>query len=138
MISTLNARINATRMLHSRIRLIQTYLTQHPPCYLTDAASTVILPSSESLSPRDTSPAIDYSILRAIQALLNRLPLVIPADKVAFERERLAEGNDVGLVALLGGLTKSVKDMRDVGRKFAVSCKCIMRWYLFESKRLIR
>ena len=64
---------------------------------------------------------IDYSILRAIQALLNRLPLVIPADKVAFEKERLEEKNDVSLVALLGGLTRSMKDMRDVGRKFAVS-----------------
>jgi hypothetical protein len=32
----------------------------------------------------------------------------------------LAEKNDVSLVALLGSLSRSVRDMREVGRKFSV------------------
>jgi COP9 signalosome complex subunit 6 len=105
-------------MLHSRIRLIQTYLAQLPTSYLTDPSSTVIPPSV--LDSQDPSTEISYPVLRAIQALLNRLPLVVPADRAAFEGEMIAEKNDVSLVALLGGLNKSVKSMKDVGKKFAV------------------
>ena len=66
------------------------------------------------------SNQIDHIILRSIQALMNRLPLLLPADKASFEQESLAEQNDVNLVQLLGELGQSLKDTREVGRKFAI------------------
>ena len=44
----------------------------------------------------------------------------MPADQAAFEQESLAEKNDVSLVALLGSLNKSIKDTREMGRKFGL------------------
>ena len=44
----------------------------------------------------------------------------MPADHTAFEQDRLAERSDVALVDLLSHLTKSVRDVREVGRKFEV------------------
>jgi COP9 signalosome complex subunit 6 len=105
-------------MLHSRIQLFIKYLESIPPSYLSDASATS---SSSLLLPGPEQTSIDYSILRSMQAMLNRLPLLIPADKVAFEREMLSEKNDVALISLLGGLNESVKEARDLGRKFAVS-----------------
>lgn len=119
-ILTLNARLNATRMLHSRIRLIQTYLSTLPESYLTDPSLTTIPPTSSITASADPSTEIHYPVLRSIQALLSHLPVVTPADKPRFEQEVLAEKNDVALVALIGGMAKSMKDLREVGRKFAV------------------
>ena len=105
------------KMLHSRIQLLRTYLTRLPPSYLTKP-----LPPDQ---PYDLNPAsyyteIDYPILRSIQALLNRIPLLIPADLDAFERESLAEKNDVALISLLGTLGQSIKGTKEVGYKHAV------------------
>jgi COP9 signalosome complex subunit 6 len=55
-----------------------------------------------------------------MQALLNRLPLVVPADVVAFEHARIAERSDVSLIDLLGHVSKSVRDTKEVGRKFGI------------------
>ena len=44
----------------------------------------------------------------------------MPADKVAFEEESLSEKSDVSLVALLGSLGTSIRDTRELGRKFHV------------------
>ena len=119
-ISILNARINAIRMLHSRIRLLQTYLSRLPESYLTNTSSAVLPASSVSDHP-DPTAEIDYTILRSIQALLARLPLIIPAEGVLFAQEGVAEKNDVSLVTLLGCMTQSVKDIRETGKTFAVS-----------------
>ncbi|KAL8758312.1 MAG: hypothetical protein Q9184_003968 [Pyrenodesmia sp. 2 TL-2023] len=111
-------RANAVKMLHTRIQLLKSYLTSLPPSYLSDVSASNGDTKEES-SP-SSAPKIDHSILRSIQALVNRLPLVIPADGAAFEHESLAEKSDVSLVALLGDLTRGTKDIREMGRKFGI------------------
>lgn len=46
--------------------------------------------------------------------------MLIPADEKAFKQEALAEQSDVALVALLGTLTRSVEEMKEVQRMFGV------------------
>lgn len=118
--SSLNARINAIKMLHSRICLLQTYLGQLPESYLTDKSSTFFPPAASEAAPTEPSQETNYTILRSIQALLCRLPLVVPADKDRFEEEALQEKNDVNLVALLGMMNKTVMDVRELGKRFSV------------------
>lgn len=96
--------------------MLKTYLTSLPPSYLNTPTSSE--PSSDPPNPQHSE--INHPILRSIQALVNRLPLVVPADHKAFEQDRLAERSDVALVDLLSHLTKSVRDVREVGRKFEV------------------
>lgn len=104
-------------MLHTRIELLKTYLTNLPPSHLTTPNPPE--PSSDFSSPSHS--AINHPILRSIQALLNRLPLLLPANQASFERDRLAERSDVSLVDLLVHLSKSVQGTREVGRKFKVT-----------------
>jgi COP9 signalosome complex subunit 6 len=110
-VASLTAKANAIKMLHSRIRLLNSYLSSLPPSHLTGTAEP---------QPQHQTVQVNHKILRSIQALTNRLPLIIPADRTTFETEMLAEKNDVSLVALLGSLSRSVRDMREVGRKFSV------------------
>ncbi len=104
-------------MLNARIQLLKSYLINLPPSYLNG-----LLPSDSTTaataSPNHTE--INHPILRSIQALLSRLPLLLPADQAAFNQERLAEKTDVSLISLLGTIGKSLKDTREMGRKFAV------------------
>lgn len=103
-------------MLHARIQLLKTYLQNLPPSYLksTDPSYT------EATQPSGKHTEINHPLLRSIQALTNRLPLLKPADQGTFEQESLSEQNDVSLVSLLGSLSTSVKDARELGRKFGV------------------
>ena len=103
-------------MLHARIQLLKTYLQNLPPSYLT----TPNPPDPESTTPSQGHTEINHPILRSIQALVNRLPLLTPADQGSFEHEQLAEKNDVSLVLLLGSLSSNVKDARELGRKFGI------------------
>jgi COP9 signalosome complex subunit 6 len=48
------------------------------------------------------------------------LSLVIPADSAAFQQELMSEQNDVNLVSLLDTMTQSIKDAREMGKKFSV------------------
>lgn len=100
-------------MLHTRIELLKNYLTSLPPSYLT----TPTPPEPPSEPPNPPHGEINHSILRSTQALLNRLPLIVPADQAAFKRDRQAERSDVTLVNLLGQVSKSVQVTREVGRK---------------------
>lgn len=103
-------------MLHTRLQLLKSYLTNLPPSYLTTSAPANASPSPASANHTE----INHPILRSIQALINRLPLLLPANQAAFEQERLAEKSDVSLVDLLGNLSRSVKETREMGRKFWV------------------
>ncbi|KAI9758086.1 MAG: Peroxisomal membrane protein PAS20 [Chaenotheca gracillima] len=114
LVASLTTRANAIKMLHSRIVLLKQYLSKLPPSYLTDPAA------SSTVSSEDQTE-LNFPLLRSIQALVGRLSLLIPADKAAFEREVLAEKNDVSLVTLMGSLTKSAKDISEAGRRFQVS-----------------
>jgi hypothetical protein len=115
-IASLTSKANAIKMLHSRIQLIIKYLEQLPPSHLN------ISPASDpsTIIPLTDATEINHTILRSIHALVNRLPLLIPVDYAAFEKEVLMEKTDVQLVALLGSLSRSVNDVRRLGRKYAV------------------
>ena len=117
-VASLTARANAIKMLHTRIKLLKSYLTSLPPSHFIASSSS---PDATSATPMAPSAEIDYSLLRSIQALLSRLPLLLPfGDLSTFKQETLAEKSDVGLVSLLGTLGESVKDARELGHKFAV------------------
>lgn len=105
-------------MLHTRIKLLKSYLTSLPPSDLTTSPDS----SAPASTPTTTSPTeVNYPLLRSIQALLTRLPLLLPAgDLSAFQQETTAEKSDVELVSLLGNLGQSVKEVREMGRKFAI------------------
>jgi COP9 signalosome complex subunit 6 len=114
LIASLTAKANAVKMLHARLDIIAAYLKNLPPSYISNAT-----PSNAESSIVDYTP-VNHSILRSIEALLSRLSLLIPADAVAFEQEMLSEKNDVDLVSLLSVVTKSIKDIRDTGRKYSL------------------
>ncbi|KAL8826622.1 MAG: hypothetical protein Q9191_003686 [Dirinaria sp. TL-2023a] len=116
LITSLTVRINAVKMLHARIQLLKTYLQNLPPSYL----NSPDLPSTDPATPSENYTEINHPILRSIQALINRLALLTPADPESFEQESLAERNDVSLVSLLGSLSNNVRDARELGRKFGV------------------
>ncbi|KAF8436762.1 hypothetical protein BGX38DRAFT_1069321, partial [Terfezia claveryi] len=110
LLANLAAKANAIRMLHSRIALLKKYLEHLPQMQ----SATSSIPPSEVLP-------ISHPLLRAIKSLTySRLPLLIPADEKAFKQEALTEQSDVALVALLGTLTRSVEEMKEVHRRFNI------------------
>ncbi|KAH7165614.1 hypothetical protein EDB81DRAFT_259647 [Dactylonectria macrodidyma] len=113
MIAALTAKANAIKMLHSRIRLLTTYLERLPPSYVNGEGT-----APDSMDTDYTTPSL--TVLRQIQALISRLDLVIPSDKKSFEKEMLHEANDVNVIGLLNGIMQSVTQARDVGKKFSV------------------
>jgi COP9 signalosome complex subunit 6 len=113
LVSSLTAKANAIKMLHARINLITAYLEKLPPSYIASG-------SIDSTEASNDYTTINHPILRSIQALLNRLALLIPSDNAAFSQELLAEQNDVNLISLLNTITDSIKVARDAGRKFAI------------------
>ena len=139
-ISSLTARINAVKMLHTRISLLKSYLTSLPPSYLTNPAldsngttngndsNNHTHPATISVtkqSPSTTAPTteLNHPLLRSISSLLARLPLLTPPtpDSLAeYKSQSAAEKSDVQLVSLLGSLGRSVKDTKEMGRKFSI------------------
>lgn len=118
LVASLTAKANAIKMLHARINLITTYLEHLPPSYI---ASGTVLPSTQTSPEDQTHTPINHTILRSIQALLNRLSLLIPSSSSStFSHELLSEQNDVNLISLLSTITDSIKSARDMGRKFAI------------------
>ncbi|RFU75415.1 cop9 signalosome subunit 6 [Trichoderma arundinaceum] len=113
MLASLTAKANAIKMLHSRIQLITTYLERLPPSYTNgDNQET----ESMDTDSNNTTPSLN--VLRQIQALVNRLDLVIPSDREAFEKEIQSETNNVHLLGLLNSIMQGVNQARDVGKKF--------------------
>ncbi|KAI5811324.1 hypothetical protein DFH27DRAFT_507586 [Peziza echinospora] len=114
LLANLTAKANAIRMLHSRVRLLRTYLES--------------LPQSQATNPTAETLPISHTLLRSIKALTHsRLPLLIPSDYAAYQQESLAEQSDVSLVALLGTLTRSVEELKEVGRKFMIVDTAVQR-----------
>ena len=101
-------------MLLTRIQLLKFYLTNLPPSYLTSDSP----PAPSDLASSTPHTETSHAILRSIQALISRLPLLLPPDRASFEHERLTEKADVLLVDLLGNIGRSVKDARELGKKF--------------------
>ncbi|KAF9869554.1 cop9 signalosome subunit 6 [Colletotrichum karsti] len=113
MIAALTAKANAVKMLQGRIRLITSYLERLPPEYLPGLEQ-----QQQTAGGAHTTPS--HTILRQIQALVNRLDLVMPSDVENFEKEVVAEENDVAIVSRLNDLMQSISGMRDLGKKFSI------------------
>ena len=105
-------------MLHTRIQLLGSYLTSLPPSYLTAPPESNGIDTNQAAASSQTET--NHPILRSIQALVNRLPLLVPSDGAAFEQESLSEKSDVTLVELLGDITRGTKNLREMGRKFGI------------------
>ena len=115
LIASLTAKANAIKMLNTRLNLIKSYLHTLPSSYLTDA-------TSNAAPTEDTN----YTLLRSINAMLSRLPLLAPPptasdtssqpDVSAAEKEK----QDVHLSTLLATLTRSVAEAQTMGAKFSV------------------
>ncbi|KAI0971511.1 COP9 signalosome-like protein subunit 6 [Xylaria arbuscula] len=113
MIAALSAKANSVKMLQSRIELLATYLERLPPSHLTSDDTTMVTGEGEPTVP-------SHTILRSIQALVNRLTLVVPSATGAYEQEILSETNDVHLMELLNDVLQSASDVRDLGKKYNV------------------
>ncbi|KAL5360371.1 hypothetical protein BJX96DRAFT_70689 [Aspergillus floccosus] len=104
LMASLNTRLNAIRTLESRISMIKLYLSS-------------IASEADAGAVKAT---LSHPILRNINALLSHLSLLTPPEQSAFSAEVLAQSNDVHLVALLGKLSQSVNDMRELGKRTAI------------------
>ncbi|KAK6336127.1 hypothetical protein TWF696_001694 [Orbilia brochopaga] len=115
LLSTLTAKANAVRMLHSRLTLLLAYLRSIES---STTGSTATNTTAESQGQEQ--PKINHSVLRSLLSLTNRLPLVAPPATAtsSLSSESLAELSDVHLVALLGAITSSIEASKEVGRKF--------------------
>ncbi|KAI9667015.1 MAG: hypothetical protein M1829_005622 [Trizodia sp. TS-e1964] len=120
----LKSKMNAIRMLQNRIRLLIVYLESLPQHYLTDkeALDSSFVTSNEGAPPSAGvgGTEIDFPILRSIQAILNCLMLVQPPDTAAFNKEMTSEMHGVSLIALMATMTRSLKDLNDLNRKFKI------------------
>lgn len=115
LIASLTAKANAIKMLHSRISILTAYLENLPPSYVATGVE-----SQEDAASEGSYAPVNHSILRSIQALLNRLTLLAPTDRTAFGEEAIAEQNDAHLVELLSKMTQSVKEAKELGQKFHI------------------
>lgn len=113
MIAALTARANSVKMLQSRINLLATYLERLPPSYLTSDDATMATGEGDPTIP-------SHTILRSIQALVNRLPLVVPSATEAYGQEMLSEANDVDVMELLDSVLQSAAEMRTIGKTYSI------------------
>ncbi|KAH7061201.1 hypothetical protein B0J12DRAFT_564978 [Macrophomina phaseolina] len=111
LLASLTAKSNAIKMLRARINLLQSYLSDLPPSYLTDAEI------SQAKNPPEQP---HHEILRSIQALLSRLPLLAPPDRDTFAREAAEQRADVELTNMLASITGSLCAASELGKKFAI------------------
>ncbi|KAK4561683.1 hypothetical protein LTR86_004362 [Recurvomyces mirabilis] len=130
LIASLTAKSNAIKMLNQRINLIRSYLETLPSSQLTDASSTT--------SPPDTT---NHALLRSINAMLSRIPLLAPpiaippptsietnGDATTTHPESATsplsagtkERQDVHLTSLLASLSRSIADAQSMGSKFHI------------------
>lgn len=122
LISTLNSKVNAIKMLNERINLIRTYLETLPDSYLTDVSST-------SPAPDNTN----FALLRSVNSMLSRLPLLAPPTSSTLDstpdtttpistlqQASETEKQDVHLTSLLASLTRATQEASNLGSKFSV------------------
>lgn len=120
LVSSLNAKANAIKMLNERLDLIRAYLISLPPSYLNG--------DSSNAAPEN----INYPLLRSVSSLLSRLPLLTPptqstqstisgaATVTLLEEAKQKQKEDVHLTSLLSSLTRSVTEAQNLGSKFSV------------------
>lgn len=118
MIAALTAKSNAIKMLQSRINLLTSYLERLPASF--KSGEKPMNSDHKAVSAQETIPS--YTILRAIQALSNRLALLATSSDAStgLEQEMLSESNDVHLMELLNDVMQSVTEARGIGKKHGV------------------
>ena len=120
LLASLNAKVNAIKMLSQRIQLIQAYLDSHTLSYLTKASSTAVPPENTN-----------FPLLRSISSMVARLQLLAPPNPSApshqssahptlLDQAREKERQDVELTSLLASLTRSVSEVSNLGSKFSI------------------
>ncbi|CAK7199749.1 hypothetical protein SEUCBS139899_002432 [Sporothrix eucalyptigena] len=117
LIATLTTRANAIRMLHARLQLLTKYLASLPEDALDNSGA-----AGKDASQDLAAVGVSLPVLRSIQALVQRLPLVVPPPVAgAFEEERQRQNNDVQLVSLLlEDMMQNISSARQVGDKFGI------------------
>lgn len=108
-IAALQTKANALKMMKDRIALLIAYLQHLPDEYRAPGAAVEGAPLP-----------VSNSILRQIQALVTNVELVTPAQQDSLRKELLSETNDVKLIGLVTDMLASLKELRTVGRRFAV------------------
>ena len=103
-IANLSTRLSAVKILQSRLQLIQAYLSQ----------------ISQDQSA-DSSVRLSHTLIRNIYSLLVHLSVINPSTSDAFSFESLSQANDVALIGLLGSLSEGVQQMREMGKRWAVT-----------------
>lgn len=120
LIASLTAKANAIKMLNQRINLIRNYLKTLPPSYLTDSTST-------ETSSAETNT--NHTLLRSINAMLSRLPLLSPpttnnpatdSTQPTSTSASSKEQSAVHLTSLLASLTRSISEAQTLGSKFHI------------------
>ncbi|KAJ5933788.1 hypothetical protein N7454_006117 [Penicillium verhagenii] len=106
LIANITTRLNAVRILESRIALIKSYVSS-------------VSPISDSADPSQ-SAAWSHPILREVNSLLSHLAILAPSEQSTFAEEVVSQNNDVLLAALLGQVGETIKSMRELGRKSAM------------------
>ncbi|KAF1822033.1 uncharacterized protein K489DRAFT_380769 [Dissoconium aciculare CBS 342.82] len=137
LISSLNAKVNAIKMLDERITLLRSYLESLPKSHLTspdEPASTVAqnVGGGDDSETSSIGAAINHPLLRSMNALLSRLPLLAPPPPsstsdstdptqniTALAHANIQQTQDVQLTALLTQLTSSVADVQALAEKFS-------------------
>ncbi|KAK7927120.1 COP9 signalosome complex subunit 6 [Apiospora marii] len=114
LIMSLTGKANAIKMLQSRIQLLVKYLEQLPPSFTGGNTTAAATEPSSGATPHSTP---SHTILRSIQALANRLALIVPSATGEFEQEMLSERNDVQLMSLLNEVMSSSIDARNIAKK---------------------
>jgi COP9 signalosome complex subunit 6 len=132
LISSLNAKVNAIKMLDERLNLLRSYLESLPKSYLTSPElPTSSDPDNAGTEAAHTTTTINHPLLRSMNALLSRLPLLAPppppttdshgnisSTATPLAHASLQQTQDVQLTALLTQLTSSVADVQALAEKF--------------------
>ncbi|KAK4214410.1 hypothetical protein QBC37DRAFT_421367 [Rhypophila decipiens] len=118
--SALQAKLNAIKMMKSRVDLVVAYLEKLPPGFVAGTTQTPEQAAAEAAAAGGKYTTPSNNILRQIQALVTNIELATPAQKNTLAKEMLQETNDVNLIALISDLVTSVSEVREAGKKFAV------------------
>lgn len=111
LISSLQSKANALKMMKARLALVISYLQNLP-------REPLIENAPPAAGGHDVLPS--HKLLRKIQTIVANLNLVSPAEGDDLQKEMLQLSNDVTAVSMLKDLLASVTEMREIGKKFAV------------------
>ncbi|KAJ5752082.1 COP9 signalosome complex subunit 6 [Penicillium odoratum] len=103
-IASLTSRLNAVRILESRVTLVKSYVNS--------------ISANCSANPSE-SPAYSHPIIRNVNGLLSELSLLNPSDENGLAKELVCQNNDVLMVSLLGEVAKIARTARELGQKNA-------------------